>query len=127
MLPCSIGDISLPIADESVDGRIVHLLQELGYAVISIAKVSPGLPDDAVIDIAVGQRGYIITEDKDFGDELIYKGPHIKVPTLLLRLSGISIDEKKSRIRDIIEHHPDELKESFSVLSPHKLRVRRFE
>jgi hypothetical protein len=57
MLP----DFPTIIADESVDGRIVQLLQVLGYPVISIAKVSPGLSDDAVIDVAVQHRGYIIT------------------------------------------------------------------
>jgi len=72
-------------------------------------------------------KGFIITEDKDFGDELIFKAPHLKVPTLLIRLSGISIEDKKTRIRDIFEHYSADLKESFSVLTPHKLRVRRFE
>lgn len=123
MLP----DFPTIIADESVDGRIVQLFQELGYTIISIVKVSPGISDGEVIDIAVQHGGYIITEDKDFGDELIYKAPHIKVPTLLLRLSGLSVDEKKLRIHKVFEQHPDELKESFSVLSAHKLRVRRFE
>jgi hypothetical protein len=77
MLP----DFPTIIADESVDGRIIHLLLELGYAVISIAQVTPGLPDYAVIDLALQHKGYIITEDKDFGDELIFKAPHLKVPT----------------------------------------------
>jgi hypothetical protein len=71
--------------------------------------------------------GYIITEDKDFGDLLIFKAPHLKVPTLLLRLSGLSIDERKLRIRNTLMDYNRELVESFSVLSPHKLRIRRFE
>jgi hypothetical protein len=49
MLP----DFPTIIADESVDGRIVHLLQDIGYQVISIAKVSPVLPDTEVIDKAL--------------------------------------------------------------------------
>ena len=122
MLP----DFPTIVADESVDGRIVQLFQELGYHVVSIAKVSPGLSNTAVIDVALQHKGYIITEDKDFGDELIYKSPYLKVITLLLRLSGISIEEKKMRISDIFEHHSNEMIESFSVLSSHKLRVRRF-
>lgn len=123
MLP----DFPTIIADESIDGRIIQLLQGMGYILISIAKVSPGLSDNEVIEMAKQNRGYIITEDKDFGDLLIFKAPHLKVPTLLLRLSGLSIDEKKLRLRNTLMDYNRELVESFSVLSPHKLRIRRFE
>ncbi len=123
MLP----DFPTIVADESVDGRIVQLFQELGYHVISIAKVYPGISDSAVIEVALQRSGYIITEDKDFGDELVFKAPYLKVPTLLLRLSGISIEEKKMPISFIFKHHSNEIKESFSVLSAHKLRMRKFE
>jgi predicted nuclease of predicted toxin-antitoxin system len=119
-------DFPTIIADESVDGRIIHFLQTQDYTVISIAKLSPGLSDSAVIEVAINHMAFIITEDKDFGDELIFKAPHLKVPTLLLRLSGLTIQEKTIRLSNTLNEYRTELKQSFSVLTPHKLRVRKF-
>jgi hypothetical protein len=53
MLP----DFPTIIADESVDGRIIQLLQGMGYILIPIAKVSPGLSDNEVIEMAKQNRG----------------------------------------------------------------------
>jgi hypothetical protein len=53
MLP----DFPTIIADESVDGRIIHLLHGMGYILIPIAKVSPGLSDNEVIEMVKQNRG----------------------------------------------------------------------
>lgn len=89
MLP----DSFLIIADESVDARIIISLRELGYSVYSISKEKPGITDTEVIEIAIEKKGYILTEDKDFGDELVYREKH-NVGGMLLRLQDLSIDKK---------------------------------
>lgn len=44
--------------------------------------------------IAVIEGAYILTEDKDFGDELVYKkGTHNGA--MLLRLAGVEIKKEK--------------------------------
>ncbi|MBI3763074.1 MAG: DUF5615 family PIN-like protein, partial [Chloroflexi bacterium] len=40
------------VADEGVDKQIVDQLREGGHTVVYIAESNPGLPDDAVLDIA---------------------------------------------------------------------------
>ncbi len=67
---------------------------------------------------------YIITEDKDFGDELVFrKVSHSRA--MLLRLAGVNIEDKIRLILKTIEKHSDELLDAFSVLSKKKLRIRK--
>jgi predicted nuclease of predicted toxin-antitoxin system len=81
----------LIIADESVDGRIICALLDDGYLVYAIINKNPGVPDSEVIEIAVENSGYIITEDKDFGDELVYRKMQ-NVGSMLLRIADIPIE-----------------------------------
>ncbi len=87
MLP----DFPLIIADESVDARIIRSLVDHGYNVYAIIYESPGITDTHVIEIAIEKNGFIITEDKDFGDELVYKKTQ-KIGSLLLRISDLPIE-----------------------------------
>ncbi len=60
------------LADESVDQPIVERLRSDGFSVISITEQSPGIPDDAVLDLANDADALLLTADKDFG-ELVYR------------------------------------------------------
>jgi predicted nuclease of predicted toxin-antitoxin system len=114
----------LIIIDESVDGRISAALETASYDVYLIIKNLPGIDDIEVIKLAIERHAYIITEDKDFGDEIIYKkSPHNG--TLLLRLSGIAVDEKISLVLKTLKLHKEELLKSFAVLTSKKLRIRK--
>jgi len=114
------------VADESFDGRSILMLQNNGYLIFSIAKECPGISDDEVIQIAIREQAFIITEDKDFGDQLVYKAPKLWVPALLIRLHGINIEEKNTRILSALFEFGDKMLSSFSVLSQGKLRMRKF-
>lgn len=109
------------VADESVDYRIVKRLRELQLTVLSIAEGNPGIPDMAVLLIAVEEDALLITEDKDFG-ELVYrlKLPHRGI--LLIR----RIDQKEdiTPFALSIEHHYNELKNRFSVINLRQLRIK---
>ena len=75
---------------------------------------------------AVDEGAYIITEDKDFGDELVYKkGVHNGA--MLLRLAGVDIEKKIELLLAAFSKHPKELINAFAVLSKRKLRIRRNE
>lgn len=63
----------LIIADESTDGIIVEALKEAGYDIFSIQQTMPGTDDLNIIAMAAIKSGFILTEDKDFGDELVFK------------------------------------------------------
>ena len=78
------------VADESVDARIIKALQQIGYIIYSIANYSIGISDAEVILTALNKKAFILTEDKDFGDEIIFKRSN-HYGTLLLRLHGLDI------------------------------------
>ncbi len=83
-----------------------------------------GTPDIDIIQLAAEKGAYILTEDNDFGDELVFrKMPH--AGAMLLRLAGVNIEDKNRLILMAIEKHPEELLNSFSVLSKKKLRIRK--
>jgi len=47
------------------------------FRVYSIGIENPGISDSVVIKIAIDKDGYIITENKDFGDVLLYNKNYI--------------------------------------------------
>ncbi len=121
MLP----DFPLIIADESVDARIFRSLIEHGYSVYSISIKSPGIADTLVIEIAHKKNGFIITEDKDFGDELVYKKTN-NTGSLLLRIADLPIDARIHLVLEVLSTHGKSLENSFSVLTSKKLRIRKY-
>ncbi len=118
-------DFPLIIADESVDARIIRHLSDIGYSVYSIMAETPGIPDSKVIEIAIEKNGYLITEDKDFGDELVYRKVH-NVGSMLLRLSDKPIDARTLLITKTLAFHANSLLNAFSVLTSKKLRIRSY-
>lgn len=120
-----LRDFPVIIADESVDSRIVNALAEYGYEVYSISQQNAGISDSEVIEIALEKNEFILTEDKDFGDQLIYRKVAV-LGAMLLRLSGTSIAAKITSVTTVFAGHESELLGCFAVLSPHKLRIRKY-
>ncbi len=112
------------IVDESTDARITEALIEAGYKIFSIQEMIPGTDDLDIIQLAADKEAYILTEDKDFGDELVFrKVSH--TGAMLLRLAGVDLEDKTRLVLIAIEKHSEELRNSFSVLSKKKLRIRK--
>src|SRR5438046_2175115 len=112
------------IADESVDARIIRSLVGNGYNVFSIREKQPGLSDSSVIKIALEMKGFIITEDKDFGNEIVYKKT-LATGTLLLRISDIPIESRLHLVLYTLSEQAGNLLGSFSVLTSKRLRIRK--
>ena len=121
MLP----DFPLIIADESVDVRIIKDLISQGYSVHSIMLESPGIADVNVIRIAFENNGFILTEDKDFGDELVYRKGH-SIGSLLLRIADLTIENRIELVRNTLTLYGEKMRWSFSVLTSKKLRIRPY-
>jgi uncharacterized protein (DUF433 family) len=56
------------LADEGVDAAMVARLRSDGHDVVYVAEVSPGIIDDAVLELANADERVLTTEDKDFGE-----------------------------------------------------------
>ena len=113
----------LIVADESVDFLIVRVLRQAEFPVIAIAEEHAGWPDAKVLELALEQRAFLITEDKDFG-ELTYR---LKKPShgiLLIRLIEGDSETKATQVLALFQADFDRFWNTFSVLEKNKLRIR---
>ncbi len=61
-------------------------MRNQGFIIFAIQEVLPGIDDIDIIKMAVEKESFTITEDKDFGDEIVYNKIAHK-GALLLRLA----------------------------------------
>jgi predicted nuclease of predicted toxin-antitoxin system len=96
------------LADESVDRQIVDRLRQENHRVGYVAEMAPGIPDDAVLDLANREGALLLTADKDFG-ELVFR-QHLLAPgVVLIRLAGLSPTNKAAIVASAIAQHAAEL------------------
>lgn len=111
------------LADESVDFRIVKHIRSLGFTVLSILEEQAGSSDDHVLALANQTNSILITEDKDFG-ELVFRLKQSGKGIILLRLSGITIENKRHLIDHCLTTFGLELSEKFVVITKDKMRIK---
>ena len=68
-----MNNFPLIIVDESTDARITNALVSSGYDIFSIQQMMQGIDDSDIIKMSVEKDAFILTEDKDFGDEIVFR------------------------------------------------------
>lgn len=111
------------LADESVDYQIVTRLREGGYEVEAIVEVNPSISDEEILEVANTLKAILITEDKDFG-ELTYRLKRPNHGIILIRLSGVEVEQKVKKVRQVIDSYLGELRDRFTVISKNKVRIK---
>ena len=111
------------LADESCDFSIIRALRSVGYSVDAIAEISPSLPDEAVLKLAVAEGRLLITEDKDFG-EWVFAHQHAMAGLLLIRYPASMRSSMVATVIDLVGVHSPELDGRFTVLEPGRARIR---
>jgi len=112
------------VADECIDRQIVERLRVEGHDVLYMAEMGPSIPDDTILERANQENALLLTADKDFG-ELIFRQNRILCGVLLIRLAGFSQFEKAKLVSAVIRDHSNELSQSFTVVSPGMIRIRK--
>ncbi len=112
------------VADESVDQPIVEQLRSDGHQVLAIAELNPSVSDEYVLNQANTEDAILITADTDFG-ELVYRRRQLSSGVLLLRLAGLSPQQKANLVSNTIQTRQSELYKAFAVLNPGLLRIRK--
>ena len=112
------------LADEGVDRMIVDKLREAGHEVLYIAEMDPGISDQVVLERAQESGVLLVTCDKDFGELVFRQGLYAK-GVVLLRLAGLSQSVKAEIVVNVFAQHGSEMEQSFSVISPGMVRIRR--
>jgi predicted nuclease of predicted toxin-antitoxin system len=111
------------VADENVDQPIIARLRNDGHEVHAVIEMSAGISDDEVLKQANQQGVVLLTGDKDFG-ELVYRDKKYNCGIVLIRLAGLSNDEKGEIVANVIQDHAGELENAFTVISHRNLRIR---
>jgi predicted nuclease of predicted toxin-antitoxin system len=112
------------LADESVDRPVVERLRQEGHPVLYIAELGPGMPDDAVLNLANQEAALLLTADKDFGEMVFRQRLHMH-GVVLIRLAGLTPVRKAEIVALAVREHLEELPRSFAVIMPGIFRVRR--
>ena len=112
------------LADGSCDFSVIRALRSVGYSVKAIAEISPSLPDEMVLELAVAENRLLITEDKDFG-EWVFAHQHAMTGVLLIRYPVSMRSSMVTAVIDLIGGHAPDLDGSFTVLEPGRARIRK--
>ena len=112
------------LADENVDAQIIKRLRDDGHTIIYIAETEPSISDIEIMQTANHNQALLITGDKDFG-ELVFRQRHILYGVILIRLAGLSPQDKADIVSLAIKKHLDELEQNFIVITPGAVRIRK--
>jgi predicted nuclease of predicted toxin-antitoxin system len=111
------------VADENVPIAIIQRLRELGNDVAAIRETRPRMPDEEVLASAVESSAVLLTEDKDFG-ELVFVQQRDFSGVVLLRLHGLTKDQKADVVVATVDTYGDRLVGAFTVVSSRQVRIR---
>lgn len=89
------------IADENIPLETVDLLKKQGVDIVSVTKLSLGLSDTKILDLANKKERIVITFDKDFG-QLIFKEKKQPHGLMLLRFVPESPLQIAKRIQQVL-------------------------
>lgn len=111
------------VADESLEKEVVAALRFAQHIVFSISEEAPGVDDTEVLRISADRAETLVTNDKDFGD-LVFQARLPSVGVILLRLAGLTPDERADLLVNWLEIHGETYARSFVVITQDSFRVR---
>jgi predicted nuclease of predicted toxin-antitoxin system len=113
-------------ADENIDIQIIDNLRENGFEIFSISEDFAGITDDEVLEIANRNHSILLTGDKDFG-ELVFRQGRAAQGVVLIRLFGISQEEKAEIVSQVFCDYSDKFSGNFTVVGKKKIRIKEME
>lgn len=112
------------LADESVDYNIFKDLKSAGFKIEHVLDLFPGTSDIEIVKYAFDNNSIVLTEDKDFGELAIRFKMNAK-GIILLRFLNMDSQEKSKIILNALENHGEEMKNSLTVISDKKIRIKK--
>ena len=109
------------VADVNLELSVVEEIRSMGYQVVWIADLNPGMKDSELLAFAEEGNYILVTNDKDFG-ELVFRQRKLTAGVVLLRIKGQDVRVKRERVRKLLENFKDRLRGKFVVLSNTKVR-----
>lgn len=95
------------LADGNFPLSVVDALIAAGFDVLSVTRVSPGINDLAVLDLACRTDRRLLTFDADFGDLVFFRGAPPPPAILYFRLHPIVPEEVLAVALRALSETPD--------------------
>jgi predicted nuclease of predicted toxin-antitoxin system len=112
------------LADENIPNGAIAFLRRRGQEVFSVAEITPGAPDQRVIQISVERQCILLSFDRDHGD-LIFGQAVMPPPAVVyLRLYPPNPEALKKVLSGLIELGEDALTGQFTVVTLDGIRQR---
>jgi len=112
------------LVDECTGPAVARWLREQGHEVFSVYDEARGMEDDAVIEKASSEGWILITDDKDFGEE-IYRARRKHRGVILLRLEDERAANKIAVLRRLMDGYADRVQDRFIVVTEKRIRFAR--
>jgi len=114
------------LADQDIYQITIDNLREWGQDLLTAKEI--GLqksPDEDLLKRAKGENRLLLTRDKGFGG-LVFLNKELSTGVILLRMTPVNAEEVHLELHRLLEEHrEDELRSVFSVVEPHRHRIRR--
>jgi predicted nuclease of predicted toxin-antitoxin system len=109
------------LVDESTGPAVAEWLSTQGHEVFSVYDSARGIDDSEIVKKAFDENWILITNDKDFGEQVYReRKPHHGV--VLLRLENERAQSKIEVLKRLLISHSDNLPEQFIVVTEKSVR-----
>ncbi|GIL14445.1 MAG: hypothetical protein BroJett038_31650 [Chloroflexota bacterium] len=111
------------LADESCAAVIVHTLRALGYDVVYVAELAPGISDSDILAQGNREKRIIVTEDRDFC-ELVFRDNKPTYGVVLVRIPVPHRSRKADRITELVNNYADQLPSAMTTVFLNRIKIR---
>jgi predicted nuclease of predicted toxin-antitoxin system len=109
------------LVDECTGPAVAEWLQTQGHEVFSVYDSARGMDDNEIVQKAFEENWILVTNDKDFGDQIYREHkPHHGV--ILLRLDNERAKNKIDVLKQLLTSYADRLPDQFIVATEEKVR-----
>ncbi len=112
------------LVDECTGPAVARWFRKQGHDVFSVYEQARGMDDDDIVAKAYIEDRILITNDKDFGEQ-VYRDMKPHKGIILLRLDDERANNKIAVIQRLLENYLDRLQDSFIVATEQRIRIAR--
>jgi predicted nuclease of predicted toxin-antitoxin system len=109
------------LVDESTGPSAAEWLSAQGHEVFSVYDSARGMDDDEIMKKVFEGNWILITNDKDFGEQVYRERKHHH-GIILLRLDDERVASKIEVLKRLLKSHADRLPDQFTVVTEKSVR-----
>jgi predicted nuclease of predicted toxin-antitoxin system len=109
------------LVDECTGPAVAQWLRSQRHDVFSVYEQARGLDDDAIIQEAFEDNRILVTNDKDFGEQ-VYREHRPHRGVVLLRLEDERMQNKIAVLQKLLVKYSDQLSDQFVVVTETAVR-----